>query len=97
MGRSLRTFLAGVLALLPIAVTVFVTAWVASLITGYAGPGSVIGRLIIRLGASLGLTIAPFSTVAYLIRLAVILGAIFLLGLLVEAGLQSVLLTASIG
>ena len=28
MGRILRTFLAGVLALLPIAVTVFVTAWV---------------------------------------------------------------------
>jgi uncharacterized membrane protein len=89
LGRILRTFLAGVLALLPIAVTVFVTAWVASLIAGYAGPDSFVGRLIIRLGASLGLTISPSSTVAYLLGLAIILGAIFLLGLLVESGLRS--------
>ncbi len=86
MGRILRTFLAGVLALLPIAVTVFVTAWVASLVASYAGPGSFIGRLIIGLGASLGLDIAPSSTAAYLLGLAIILGAIFVLGLLVEFG-----------
>ena len=89
MGRILRTFLAGVLALLPIAVTVFVTAWVASLIAGYVGPGSLVGRLIIGLGASVGLDISPSSTAAYLIGLAVILGAIFVLGLLVESGLRS--------
>ncbi|MGH6832623.1 MAG: DUF502 domain-containing protein [Methyloceanibacter sp.] len=89
MGRILRTFLAGVLALLPIALTVFVTAWVASLIASYAGPGSFIGRLIIALGRSLGLNIAPSSTVAYLLGLAVIIGAIFVLGLLVESGLRS--------
>jgi uncharacterized membrane protein len=89
LGRIFRTFLAGVLALLPIAVTVFVTAWVAALIASYAGPDSFVGRLIIRLGASLGLTISPSSTVAYLLGLAIILGAIFLLGLLVESGLRS--------
>jgi uncharacterized membrane protein len=89
LGRLFRTFLAGVLALLPIAVTVVVTAWVAALIASYAGPGSFVGRFIIRLGASLGLTIAPSSTVAYLLGLAIILGAIFLLGLLVESGLRS--------
>lgn len=89
MGRILRTFLAGVLALLPIALTVFVTAWAASLIASYAGPGSFIGRLIIALGRSLGLNIAPSSTVAYLLGLAVIIGAIFVLGLLVESGLRS--------
>ena len=94
MGRIFRTFLAGVLALLPIAVTVFVTLWVASLIAGYAGPGSFIGRLIIRLGASLGLTLSPSSTVAYLIGLAIILGAIFLLGLLVESGLRTFILNS---
>ena len=69
MGRILRTFLAGVLALLPIAVTVFVIAWVASLIAGYAGPGSFIGRLITTLGTSLGLNIEPSSTAAYLLGL----------------------------
>ena len=89
MGHILRTFLAGVLALLPIAVTVFVTAWVAALIAGYAGPGSFVGRLITTLGTSLGLNIEPSSTAAYLLGLAIILGAIFVLGLLVELGLRS--------
>ena len=94
MGRILRTFLAGVLALLPIAVTVFVTAWVASLIAGYAGPGSFVGRLIIGLGASVGLDISPSSSAAYLLGLAIILGAIFVLGLLVESGLRSFILNS---
>ena len=85
MGRILRIFLAGVLALLPIAVTVFVMAWLASLVASFAGPGSVLGRLI----TSLGLNISPSSTIAYFLGLAIILGAIFVLGLLVESGLRS--------
>jgi uncharacterized membrane protein len=94
LGRILRTFLAGVLALLPIAVTVFVTAWVASLVASYAGPGSLVGRLITRLGNSLGLDISPSSAAAYLLGLAIILGAIFMLGLLVESGLRTFILNS---
>lgn len=89
MGRVLRTFLAGVLALLPIAVTVFVTAWVGALVASYAGPGSFIGRFITALGSAIGLNIEPSSRAAYLLGLAIIVGAIFLLGLLVESGLRS--------
>ncbi len=87
MGRILRTFLAGVLALLPIAVTLFVIAWVASLVASFAGPGSFLGSLIARLGTSLGLDIAPSSGTAYLLGFLVILGCIFLLGLVVETRL----------
>jgi uncharacterized membrane protein len=94
LGRILRIFLAGVLALLPIAVTFFVVAWAASLVASYAGPGSFIGRLITSLGTSLGLNIEPSSGAAYLIGLAIILGAIFLLGLLVESGLRSFILNS---
>jgi uncharacterized membrane protein len=89
LARILRTFLAGVLALLPIALTLFVTAWIASFIGSYVGPGSFIGRLITALGSTLGLNIEPSSTAAYLLGLAIIIGAIFLLGLLVESGLRS--------
>jgi uncharacterized membrane protein len=85
LGRILRIFLAGVLALLPIIVTVFVTAWVATLVASYAGPGSFFGKLI----TSLGLNISPSSTIAYFLGLAIILVAIFVLGLLVESGLRS--------
>lgn len=94
MGRILRIFLAGVLALLPIAVTFFVVAWAASLVASYAGPCSFIGHLITSLGTSLGLNIEPSSNAAYLLGLAIILGAIFLLGLLVESGLRSFILNS---
>ena len=89
MGRILRIFLTGVLALLPVAVTFFVVAWVGSFIASLAGRGSFIGGLITGLGNSLGLTIDPTSGAAYLLGLAIIVGAIFLLGLLVESGLRS--------
>ncbi|MGH6737388.1 MAG: DUF502 domain-containing protein [Methyloceanibacter sp.] len=85
MGRILRIFLSGVLALLPIMVTVIVVAWAASLVASYAGPGSFFGDLI----TSLGLNITPVSKTAYFLGLAIILGAIFLLGILVESGLRS--------
>jgi uncharacterized membrane protein len=87
LGRILRTFLAGVLALLPIAVTLFVILWIASLVASFAGPGSFVGRLITRLGTSLGLDIAPSSRSAYLVGFLVLLGCIFLLGLVVETRL----------
>jgi len=85
VGRIVRIFLSGVLALLPIMVTVIVTAWVASLVASYAGPGSFLGNLI----TSLGLNVYGSSTVAYFIGLGIILGVIFVLGLLVESGLRS--------
>ena len=85
MGRIIRIFLSGVLALLPIMVTVFVTAWVGSLVAGYAGPGSVLGNLI----TSLGLNISGQSTIAYFLGLGIIVGIIFVLGLAVESGLRT--------
>jgi uncharacterized membrane protein len=94
LGRILRIFLAGVLALLPIAVTFFVIGWVASFVANFAGPGSFVGRLITALGALFGLDIEASSTGAYLLGLAVIVGAIFLLGLLVESGLRSFILNS---
>lgn len=66
-------------------VTVIVTAWVASLVASYAGPGSFLGDLI----TSLGLNIYGSSTIAYFIGLGIILAVIFLLGLLVESGLRT--------
>ncbi len=85
MGRLVRIFLSGALALLPIMVTVIVTAWVGSLIASFAGPGSLLGTII----TSLGLNLSGSSHIAYLIGLGIIVGMIFLLGLLVESGLRS--------
>ena len=82
MGRIARIFLAGLLVLLPILVTVIVTVWVAQLLQSYAGPNSLIGRLIVLLGLNL--------VVGYrrlLPRLSHHSGCIFLLGLVVETRL----------
>ncbi len=83
MARIARIFLAGLLVLLPILVTVIVTAWVAQLLKAYAGPGSLIGRLI----TLLGLNLVSSDTGAYFLGFLVILGCIFLLGLFVETRL----------
>ena len=45
MGRILGIFIAGLLALLPIALTITIAVWVAQLIHAYAGPDSKFGSL----------------------------------------------------
>jgi uncharacterized membrane protein len=84
LARIAGIFFAGLLALLPIAVTVIVTVWVAQLIHSYAGPGSLVGRLIVLLG----LNLVSSATAAYFLGFLIILGCIFGLGLLVESRLR---------
>jgi uncharacterized membrane protein len=84
LARIIGIFLAGLFVLLPIFVTVAVIAWIASFLSAYAGPGSVLGRLI----SALGLNVLSSPTGAYFLGLLMIIGAIFLLGLLVESRLR---------
>ena len=83
MGRIARIFLAGLLVLLPILVTLTVTVWLAQLLKAYAGPNSLIGRLIVLLG----LNLVSSEVGAYFLGFLIILGCIFLLGLVVETKL----------
>jgi hypothetical protein len=66
LGRIARIFLAGLLVLLPILVTVIVTVWVAQLLQSYAGPNSLTGRVIVLLG----LNLVSSDTGAYCPRLS---------------------------
>ncbi len=84
MGRILGVFIAGLLALLPIALTIIVTVWVAQLIHAYAGPGSIIGSLLV----ALGLNLSSSDTGAYFLGFLIILLCIFGLGLLVESRMR---------
>jgi uncharacterized membrane protein len=83
MGKIGRIFLTGLLAALPLLLTIFVTAWLLSLINRYLGPSSAFGALL----GSLGFGSGASELVSYLIGLALILGAIFALGLLVHSRL----------
>jgi uncharacterized membrane protein len=80
MSRIGRVFLAGLLAALPLLLTIFVTTWLLSLIIQYLGPSSAFGGFL----GSLGLGSGASELVSYLIGLALIVGAIFALGLLVH-------------
>ena len=84
MARILGIFLAGLFVLLPIFVTVVVIAWIASFLSAYAGPGSLLGRLI----SAIGLNVLSSPTGAYFLGLLMIIGGIFLLGILVESRLR---------
>jgi uncharacterized membrane protein len=79
-----RTFMAGLLAVLPVVLTVSVIVWVARLVDQFVGPGSTVGRLLV----SIGLTVVETRMVAYLIGIAVVLCAVYVLGLFAETSLQ---------
>jgi uncharacterized membrane protein len=77
------TWLAGLLMLLPLALTVAVLAWASSVVYQLVGPGSFAGRFFAALGY-------PFSShpgLAYLFGTLVLIAAIYLLGLVVQSGL----------
>lgn len=80
-----RTFLAGLLAALPLIATVLVFTWLAQLVYGWLGPQSLIGGVFVQLG--LGLSESEWA--GYGLGILIIVAFIYALGLLVEAQLQA--------
>ncbi len=76
------TFIAGTLAALPLVATALIVVWAVRFLYAYLGPGSWFGDLMQVFGFGM---VSEF--VAYLIGLAVVVVAIFLLGVLVRFGL----------
>ena len=88
--RALRIFLTGLLAALPLAVTVFVFVWGARLLYAWLGPGSFFGGLLV----SIGLGVTGSEMVGYGVGVAIVMLLIFGLGLLVQTRLRGVLALA---
>lgn len=82
--HPLRTLLTGLLALLPLGATLLLVGWALALLMAWLGPESRFGQLLVRLG--LGGT--GSEILSYLLGVLVLLAGVYLLGLLVEAGLQ---------
>jgi uncharacterized membrane protein len=79
-----KTWLAGLLLLLPAALTVAVLGWVFSFVYRLVGPGTLVGHLFALLGY-------PFTRnegLSYVIGTLVLMGFIYLLGVLVQLGLR---------
>jgi len=83
-SHLLRVFVAGLMAALPLLLTVALFWWAFDFINGFVGPSSRIGTLI----SSLGLGVAGSEAVGYAIGLAVLVAGVFGLGLAVELGLK---------
>ena len=83
MGARFQTFVAGLVALLPVVATLAIIGWIGSWVYGLLGPTSVFGRVLQSFG--IGLVSSPI--LAYLVGLLVVLGSIYLLGAVVEANL----------
>lgn len=78
------TWLAGLLVLLPLALTATVLVWAFTLLNRFVGPGSLVGRLFAAIGD-------PFSDhpgLAYLFGTLVLIAAIYVLGLVAQLGLK---------
>lgn len=81
-SMMLRTFLVGLLALLPLALTLAAIGWLVNLSLAFIGTESFAGQLLVRLGL-------PFfgsPIVAYVMGLALVVAAIYALGLIVRWG-----------
>ncbi len=77
--RSLAaTWLAGLLVLLPLAITFGVLAWLVGLLNRLLGPDSSFGKLF----GLLGYPIARDSNLAYFFGILILVGVVYLLGLI---------------
>ncbi len=79
-----RTFLTGLAAILPLAATLALLTWAWQLLAQFLGPSSVFGSVLVAIGVS----VSRSESIGYLLGLVLLCVAIWVLGLLVEAGLQ---------
>lgn len=84
MSRLARTFIAGLLVILPIVLTIVLVVWVANIVITFVGPNSVVGSILITLGFGFSAS----TWVAYLAGVLIVAFLIYVLGVIVESRLE---------
>jgi uncharacterized membrane protein len=84
LKHPVRTWVTGLLALLPLAATLLLLTWTLQFLSRYLGPGSTVGQLL----TTVGLGVAESELVGYLLGLLLVVVIVYAVGLLVETGLQ---------
>jgi uncharacterized membrane protein len=77
------SFLAGLLFLMPITLTVVIVAWIVNLLRGVIGPGTVLGDLLTR-GGNYLLGLPNQDTLAFWLGVGIALVGIWFLGLIIK-------------
>jgi len=84
------SFLAGLLFLMPIVLTVVIVAWIVNLVRGAIGPGTVLGDLLTR-GGNYLLGLPNQDTLAFWLGIGIALIGIWLLGLIIKTRAKHIL------
>jgi uncharacterized membrane protein len=84
MSRLARTFIAGLLVILPIVLTIVLVVWVANIVITFVGPNSVVGSILITLGFGFSAS----TWVAYLAGALIVALLIYVLGVIVESRVE---------
>ena len=82
LWRAAQLFLAGVLTILPVAITVAIIAWVAGFVRRFAGLDTPVGKFL----ETFGLRFVSDDALAYLIGVVLVLAVIFAIGVVAELG-----------
>ena len=82
LRRLVRFFVAGVLALLPVVVTVAVVVWVVEYLQYLCGPETLVGKQL----TAIGLRIGKDSAAPYFVGWFAVIVVVFAVGLFVELG-----------
>ena len=85
--RAVRFFVAGLLAVLPLVITIAIVVWVAEFLEGFIGPSTPFGETLHQLG--LGISPTRTHTAAYVLGWIVVLVAVFALGVVVDLGART--------
>jgi len=83
--RMSRPLIAGVLGLLPLAITLVVLAWIVVYVHDIVGPESAFGELL----RSFGLSFVYCEVIAYFIGLVSTLALVYSIGLLLQSGVAN--------
>src|SRR5262245_23692393 len=83
--RVSRPFIAGVLGILPLAITLGVLAWMVVFLHDVAGPQSVFGKLL----RSIGFSVASCEVIAYLVGLVSTVALVWVVGVLLLSGVTT--------
>ncbi|MFZ5829900.1 MAG: DUF502 domain-containing protein [Planctomycetota bacterium] len=85
--RVFACFLTGLFAILPLVITVAIVVWVADFLHRMIGPNTFLGGGL----RSIGATAATNLTLAYVFGWLIVLGVVFALGVVMEAGAKRML------
>jgi uncharacterized membrane protein len=80
------TFLAGLVVLLPVVLTILIIAWLVDLLRGQLGPGSFLGDILQRGGATI--TGPGYDTLAFFLGVLIALVGIWFLGVIARGQAQ---------